>query len=510
MKLDERVSGIEIACARFNRTEATKLATNLAKQIREERGPYPAPSAITALKALLRKRWFSAALTLGEAVLESGQSADGVRLRYAQALIDSGRLNAALPYLQTILASVTRGSFAESEVRGLIGRVYKQLYVNGAGEGELRGDRLLRAYNAYFDAYKENPNLRWHGINAVALYARAKRDKVRLDVIPPNAQQLFDEASAENDLWSHAIAGEAAIALKQYDLARTWYEKYAVAKDADAFEIASSLRQLIEVWKLSDTEPPGSDILPIVNAALLQRQGGALELQGNDVSVQLEKTFGKDGAQSLGWYRQGLKRCLSVCCVRNAVGDPWGTGFIVRGSDFGRGEELLLLTNEHVLSATHNRALRAGNAQATFETAPERVGVKCAEIVWSDRTLDATLARFDATLVGIDPIELDPTTELPDRDDTSRVYVIGHPLGGRLSFSLNDNLLLDYDDARMHYRAPTQPGSSGSPVFDDQWRLVALHHGGGSEMPCLNGKDDVYEANEGFRIDTIRTAAGGA
>jgi V8-like Glu-specific endopeptidase len=192
------------------------------------------------------------------------------------------------------------------------------------------------------------------------------------------------------------------------------------------------------------------------------------------------------------------------------MGDPWGTGFIVRGSDFGRGEELLLLTNEHVLSATHERALRVGNAYVTFETAPERGPAKCTEIVWSDDELDATLARFDAPLAGIEPIELDPTTDLPGRDDASRVYVIGHPNGGRLSFSLNDNLLLDYDDERMHYRAPTEPGSSGSPVFDDQWRLVALHHGGGDELPCLNGKDDVYEANEGFRIDRIRAAAGGA
>jgi V8-like Glu-specific endopeptidase len=78
--------------------------------------------------------------------------------------------------------------------------------------------------------------------------------------------------------------------------------------------------------------------------------------------------------------------------------------------------------------------------------------------------------------------------------------VVGHPLGGGLSFSLEDNLLLDWDQRVVHYRTPTEPGSSGSPVFDDQWRLIALHHAGGSNMRRLNGKPGTYEANDGINI----------
>jgi endonuclease G len=45
-----------------------------------------------------------------------------------------------------------------------------------------------------------------------------------------------------------------------------------------------------------------------------------------------------------------------------------------------------------------------------------------------------------------------------------------------LSFSINDNLLLGYDGRWVHYRAPTKGGRSGSPVFNQDWELIALHH----------------------------------
>ena len=73
-----------------------------------------------------------------------------------------------------------------------------------------------------------------------------------------------------------------------------------------------------------------------------------------------------------------------------------------------------------------------------------------------------------------------------------------------MSFSLQDNLLLDWDERKLHYRTPTEPGSSGSPVFNDQWELIALHHAGRADMRKLNGLAGTYEANEGISIHAIR------
>ena len=95
-------------------------------------------------------------------------------------------------------------------------------------------------------------------------------------------------------------------------------------------------------------------------------------------------------------------------------------------------------------------------------------------------------------------------SRLPNRGE--RVLIIGHPSGGPLQFSLNDNELLDYDEQntrRLHYRTPTEGGSSGSPVFNQLWQLVGLHHAGAEALPKLNGKDGTYQANEGIWISAI-------
>src|SRR5690606_35350832 len=92
-------------------------------------------------------------------------------------------------------------------------------------------------------------------------------------------------------------------------------------------------------------------------------------------------------------------------------------------------------------------------------------------------------------VTGIEPLPIAASLPAVDRD--ARVYVIGYPGGRELAFSFHDNELLDHEGppagtpavagvCRVHYRAPTEGGSSGSPVFDaGAWQVFALHHSGG-------------------------------
>ena len=72
-----------------------------------------------------------------------------------------------------------------------------------------------------------------------------------------------------------------------------------------------------------------------------------------------------------------------------------------------------------------------------------------------------------------------------------------HPRGEKKQVALRENRIVDIPDRFLHYAADTEPGSSGSPVFNDQWEVVALHH---ASVP-LTGKDEF--ANEGIRISRV-------
>ncbi len=512
------------ACDAFEATRAHELAELLAKNIRKSGERYSAGEALRALKPLRRKRYFDAALLLGDAILESGQHEPLVQLVYAQALIESGRIAAAIPFLERLIEATPARSHVRNECRGLLGRSYKQWYANGAGESAARTNLLVRSFNAYYDAYVENPKLSWHGINAVAILARARKDELTFPEIESPARTIYEEMRAivrmgNPSVWDLGTAAEAALAVGRSPDAKKWYRTLTRHEDADAFEIGSALRQLEEIWELDDRTDPGSQILPLLRARLLKAQGGAVSLTSNALaqemrgpsSTKLEAIFGNEGAKAITWYRLGLDRCLPVARIETAAGAPHGTGFVVRGRDFHQalGDERMVLTNHHVISGTHWKSIAAADAQLRFHACEEqadRERVYTIDMLWTDSTLDATLLRV--TPEPPESFKLYPlASALPplcdDPKNLTRIYVIGHPMGGEMAVSLYDNALLDYDKLRMHYRAPTQPGSSGSPVFNDAWQLIGLHHAGDPHMKKLNGKSGNYEANEALSIEAI-------
>jgi len=530
---------LKIAASTQKRERVSALVNIWAVHVSSVVGSYPVEIINEIFGNLRKKRYFTEITRLAEILIQTGQESQAVRRYYAQALIDRGGLAVALAILKELRDDcISSGNRDELfEATGLIGRVYKQIYINTHNQGvtEFRVKHLDNAISAYAEPYLFDPNNSWHGINMVALAVKACSDGVDLANLSFSPQEEAlkirtiiecKDQIGEADLWDFAIASEASLALNDYDNALAWIAKYANEEDADAFEYASTLRQFEEVWGLDSQHPEEAKILHLLRASLLEEEGGQVDIENVTKEVEsatqlledsnYEQILGDERFVSFKLYTKGLDRAKRVAKIEDRLGNGRGTGFLVRGVDVHPSieDEWVLVTNSHVISDDPKEqrgakpALTSQEARVYFEGAenPE-VEYKIDRIIFTSiRTeLDCTVAALDPA-IDCDGQPYPVSNNLPRTGETERVYVIGHPKGGKLSFSLYDNKLIDHETPRIHYKAPTEAGSSGSPVFDASWDLIALHHTGGLAMRKLNGLEGTYAANEGIAFLSIREA----
>lgn len=537
---------LQVAVAAFDRRTAREVCDGLIRQLQRASEVFPEEQAGRILKCLKSKRFFDISRDVAEALIQSGQRAPVIYREYAQALIDTGALAVAGELIRSQLSEIEellklRGRSGPNrfsllaeydEFRGLLGRVHKQWYVNAASAGKRLPEHLNEAIWIYHSVYLENPfHNRWHGINAVAMLRRARKDGLYGPEWPkpePMARDLLTrigELADRNEAtpWDFATAMEAAVALDDVGAAAFWLARYLEEVQADAFEFGSTFRQLREVWQLSLTESPGSVLLPPLSARLLKQHGGEISLRGGEADADveeapaeargiLEKVFGVETFVTPKWFQKALDLCRLIARIEDEFSRPVGTGFLIPGHFFSdRWQGWLLLTNSHVISGDaairqrHDGCLAPEGARIEFQGAGDSRKRQVTEILWEsppDR-LDATLARLDSA-PGEDPKEFRCREIVPSA--STRLYIIGHPSGRPLQISLHDSHFVAMKDHRIHYRTPTEGGSSGSPVFDERWQLTALHHGGSWTMGRLDGQPGTYQANEGIWIEAVREA----
>ena len=153
------------------------------------------------------------------------------------------------------------------------------------------------------------------------------------------------------------------------------------------------------------------------------------------------------------------------------------------------------MTNNHVLGSKNEA--RESVAEFGFEPGRETiiVPIQPNRLFITHRELDFTIVACDGEpLAQFLPIPLLRSPATVTRHE--RVNIIQHPSGRPKEVALHDNHVTRIKDKVLHYRTDTEPGSSGSPVFNNEWDLVALHHAGFRE-----GGGKVI--NEGIRIAAI-------
>ena len=235
-------------------------------------------------------------------------------------------------------------------------------------------------------------------------------------------------------------------------------------------------------------------------------QGKLLSVRGPTVDKDLpwkgalpvdtvEKLMGKQSTfLPISFLEVGLKCSRSVARVKLST-DELGTGFLTWDNIF--------VTNHHVLE-TEEQA-RTATIQFNYQQSASGLDLQPVDLRLAPDQGFKTSAADDWTLVRIQgdanagwgAIEI----ESIDVSKTERVNIIQHPSGGPKQIALYHNIVAYADEKRVQYLTDTLPGSSGSPVFDDQWRLVALHHSGGWILEP-GTKQQVFR-NEGINVNCI-------
>jgi endonuclease G len=213
--------------------------------------------------------------------------------------------------------------------------------------------------------------------------------------------------------------------------------------------------------------------------------------------VRLEKIIGAvSHLKSIAWLTRGAQAARSVC--RILTPDSFGTGFVVNG---GR-----VMTNYHVLpSRDVARTSRVEfNFQETLEGGlePSKVYDIDSDSWAGDTTYDCATVRLqqfgDEALRqwGYLAVEAAAVPEV-----NAHVSIIQHPNGGPKQIAVTANQVVSVFGHRLHYTTDTLAGSSGSPVFNDDWKVVALHHAGGHLR--VNGAGEKRYVNEGILMSYL-------
>jgi V8-like Glu-specific endopeptidase len=531
--------------------ELRTAAKSMIDRLKRERADNTDGKAKALIKTLRDERQFELLIDLAAAYSATGAYDPEIAGWNAQALIETGGAAKARELLADLATRVPEGSKAFIEAKGLLGRAWKQTFFESPdnSSGPARGaiNNALTEYKACFDA--EPGGSVWAGLNLLAVFAFAKRKSIPTTIeIEPHtlALQMLAKLDAtpngERDNWYRASRAEAYLGTGSLDDVELQIGAYVRSENTTAFALGGTLRQFTELWQLDQQGAQGYGIVEALRAALLKKQKGGLVLSPDQVreSVQasgpsddqLQVILGSGGQAAYKWWSQGVLSARSVGVISHVTRGRKGTGFLVRGGDFipALGDELIVMTNAHVVSDPQVAdAIAVDVARIVFEAVDIQKEYKFTEIFWQSDVpaCDCTLLRLHEQPTGIKPLEISkdmtiPPIPRPQGAPRPLVYIIGYPGGRELTFSFQDNDLLDHEAppagappkpnvCYFHYRAPTEGGSSGSPVFEPEvWRVIALHHAGGANRKKLNGKDGTEPANEGIWIQSIVKAVAAA
>ena len=221
---------------------------------------------------------------------------------------------------------------------------------------------------------------------------------------------------------------------------------------------------------------------------------------GDRESSELERVWQKDAPfLDANFLAKGARVVEGVCKIEQCNDlFPLGTGFLI--------EPDLVMTNCHVLMNDEE----AKEAQIRFGYKIDTAGqLQMGEVYSIKRVIfRSPIDDLDCAVLQIDhPVNKNSIecvrlgTQKVQKGDL--VYIIQHPLGLPQKVVLQNNRItyVSEDFRRMQYLTNTLNGSSGSPVCNDRWEVVGLHHSGHADKLTIN--NIFVMGNEGIPMISI-------
>lgn len=241
-------------------------------------------------------------------------------------------------------------------------------------------------------------------------------------------------------------------------------------------------------WVMSGSRPEGMDWT-----------GG--DTVHADTRTLVDATIGEPNFKSIWWLDSAQQAARSVARVKLPTGAA--TGFLIAKDIF--------ITNNHVFETEQD----AKNAKLEFNYRILANGDVAKRDVWKCDTdsLFHTNEDLDYTIVRVKKKNRrnagDVWGALNLRHGAkifvnNRVNIIQHPQGRFQEIAFRDNQVKFVSDTKIQYLTDTESGSSGSPVFDDWFNVVALHN------QRVSDPNDPFRwyRNQGHSVQAILKDAG--